>query len=126
MTETERARPSWIADDQAVIDADLHNTVPSVEALWPYLSQSGREHVRRSAAAGASDASYPPNAPTSAVPGSRPGDGPPGSSLDLLREQVLEPWGVERAVLCCVYGVSNVRDPDAAAALASACNDWQI
>jgi hypothetical protein len=92
----------------------------------PYLSESGREYVLQSELKGAHDASYPPNAPTSAVPGSGPDGVPPGSSLKLLQEQALDPWGVERAILCCSYGASNVRNPDAAAALASACNDWQI
>jgi predicted TIM-barrel fold metal-dependent hydrolase len=119
-------RPSWLPADQAVIDADLHNVVPSVEALRRYMSQAGREYVEAAVPTGATDASYPPNAPTSAVPGSWPEGGPPGSSLRLLQEQALDPWGVERAILCCLYGASNVRDPDAAAILASACNDWQV
>jgi len=126
MTETKRTRPSWIPVGQALIDADLHNVVPNSQALLPYLSEPGREYVLQSELKGADDASYPPNAPTSAVPGSGPDGKPPGSSLKLLQEQALDPWGVERAILCCSYGASNVRNPDAAAALASACNDWQI
>ncbi|HEV8632652.1 MAG TPA: amidohydrolase family protein [Chloroflexota bacterium] len=126
MTETKRARPSWIPADQAVIDADVHNVVPHVQALFRYLNDHWREYIRQSDFEGADDATYPPNAPTSAVPGSKPTDGPPGSSLKLLQEQTLDPWGVERAILCCFYGASDVRDPDAAAAVATACNDWQI
>ena len=34
---------------QAVIDCDIHNAVPTVEALFPYLSEHWREYIRTSA-----------------------------------------------------------------------------
>ena len=111
----------------SVVDCDIHNTVPSVEALVPYLSDHWREYVRQSAFRGPTDTAYPPGAPTSAVPGSRPPDGgPPGSSLDLIRQQVLGPWDVEVGILTCAYAVDSIHNPDCAAAMASATNDWQI
>src|SRR5436305_6104062 len=89
-----------------VVDCDIHNTVPSVEALVPYLSDHWREYVRQSAFRGPPDTAYPPAAPTSAVPGSRPPDGgPPGSSLELIRRQALDPWEAEIGILTCAYAV---------------------
>ena len=41
--------------------------------------------------------------------------GPAGSSLDLLREQVLDPWNVEIGILNCAYAVDSIHNPDAAA-----------
>jgi len=39
---------------------------------------------------------------------------------------VLDPHGVDYAILNCAYGIESIHNPDAAAALASAVNDWQI
>jgi predicted TIM-barrel fold metal-dependent hydrolase len=112
---------------QPVIDCDIHNAVPSVEALFPYLSEHWREYLSTSAFRGPTDTAYPRGAPTSAVPGSTPPDGgPSGSSLDLVREQVLDAWGAEYGILNCAYGVDSLHNPDTAAAMARAVNDWQI
>lgn len=111
----------------SVIDADLHNVVPSVEALVPFLSDHWREYVRQSAFRGPVDTAYPPGAPTSARPDARPGaGGPAGSSLDLLREQALDAWDAEYGILNCTYAVESIHNPDSAAAMARAVNDWQV
>ncbi len=109
-----------------LIDCDVHNTVPRVEALFPYLPPHWVEHVRQSVFKGAGASYYPKNAPVAARPGSVPPDGPAGSSLALLREQVLDPLGVEVAILTCLYAIDSLHNPEAAAAFASAVNDWQI
>lgn len=126
MTLTGSARPSWVPTGQAIVDADVHNVVPDIQALFPYLTAHWREYIVQSDFKGATDVSYPPGAPTSAIPGSAPSVGPAGSSLAVLQEQVLDAWGVERAILCCHYGASNVRNPDEADTVARACNDWQV
>jgi hypothetical protein len=110
----------------ARIDADIHNVVPSTEALFPYLSDHWRETVTQTLFKGTVDSSYPPRAPTSAREGSKPAEGPPGSSLPLLRDQVLDRDGVELGILTCTYAIDALRNPDAAIAFASAVNDWQI
>ncbi len=43
-----------------------------------------------------------------------------------MREQVLRDGVVEGAVLSCLYAIDSLHNPDAAIALASAVNDWQI
>jgi predicted TIM-barrel fold metal-dependent hydrolase len=109
------------------IDADLHNVVPKTEALFPYLPQMWREHITQTLFKGATDSSYPKNAPTTARPGSIPDDGSPaGSRLDLLQQQVLDPLNVEIGILNCTYPIDSIRNPDAAIAMARAVNDWQI
>jgi predicted TIM-barrel fold metal-dependent hydrolase len=110
-----------------VIDCDIHNVVPSIEALVPFLSDHWREYVRQSAFRGPVDTAYPPGVPTSAQPGSiPPGGGPPGSDLSLVREQVLDAWHAEYGILNCAYAVDSIHNPDSAAAMASATNDWQV
>lgn len=112
-------------EGQTVIDCDVHNAVPSVEALFPWLDDFWREYITQSGFKGPNDTAYP-RAPTSARAGSRPANGPAGSDLGLLREHVLDAWGVERAILNCAYAVDSVHNPDADVALARAVNDWQI
>jgi len=43
------ATPSCTPLGQAVIDCDIHNAVPSVQALFPYLSEHWREYITQSA-----------------------------------------------------------------------------
>jgi predicted TIM-barrel fold metal-dependent hydrolase len=112
-----------------MIDSDVHNEVPGAEALFPYLADYWIEHITNTLFKGPTDAYYPPHAPVAARPGSTPAaGGPPGSSLALLQDQVLGPPGsaVEFAVLNCLYAIDSLHNPDAAVALASAVNDWQI
>jgi len=110
-----------------IVDADVHAVVPSVEALLPYLSPHWREVIAISAFKGPTETPYPPNAPVTARPGSVPPDGrPAGSDLELLRRQVLDRYGVRVAILNCVYAIESIHNPDAAAAMAGAVNDWLI
>lgn len=111
----------------AIVDCDIHNDVPNVQALFPYLSGHWQEYITQSAFRGPVDSAYPANAPTSARPGSKPvGGGPPGSDLGLLRAQTLDTWNAAFGILNCSYGADSIHNPDAAAAMASAVNDWQI
>jgi len=110
-----------------MIDCDIHNIPPSVQALFPYLSDHWREYISQSAFRGPTDSAYPRNAPTSARPETKPpAGGSPGSVLSVVQQQALDAWGMEYGILTCAYAVESVHNPDAAAALASAVNDWQI
>jgi uncharacterized protein len=111
---------------QRAIDADVHCTVPSIRALFPYLSEYWIETVEQTGFKGATDTYYPSGSALSARPGSVPEGGPAGSSLDLLREQVLNAQDVEVAILNCAYAVDGIKNPYGAAAVASAVNDWLI
>ncbi len=126
MVET-TATPAHTPLGQAVIDCDIHNVVPSVQALFPYLSEHWREYITQSAFKGPTDTDYPKGAPIAARPDATPpGGGPPGSDLATLRQQVLDPWGIEIGILAPAYTVESVHNPDAAAAMASAVNDWLV
>jgi uncharacterized protein len=110
-----------------LIDCDVHNNVPSIEVLYPYLSDHWRDYLLERGVGSLEPNYYPAGAPLSARPGSAPPTGgPPGSDLDFLRRQLLDPWGVEYAILNCLYGVQLVHNEDWAAAMAWAVNDWQI
>jgi predicted TIM-barrel fold metal-dependent hydrolase len=85
-----------------VIDADLHNGPPTLDDLRPYLD--ARWHGSVDAAR---DTSYPADTPR------------------IADVKALDLGDADTAILCCTFGPSSVPDPDAAAALATACNDWQ-
>jgi predicted TIM-barrel fold metal-dependent hydrolase len=125
MTAEQQTASQTRSTERAVIDCEIHNVVPSTEALFPYLSEHWRESVTQTLFKGVADANYPKNAPTNARPEARPPDAPAGSSLELLRQQVLDP-GVEIGILTCAYAIDSLRNPDAAIAFASAVNDWQV
>jgi predicted TIM-barrel fold metal-dependent hydrolase len=111
----------------SLIDCDVHVDVPNVEALFPYLPPYWVEHVRQTVFKGPTDYPYPKNAPVTWRPGSKPdADATTAQRLDLLRAQLLDPGGVECAILQCSYGIDGLHNPDAAVAFASATNDWLI
>ena len=112
----------------AVIDCDVHANVPSYETLFAYQEELWIQWAKDRGYKGPNGTAidYPPNAPTSIRAEWRPEAGPPASDLSMLRQHILDPWRSERAVLTCNYGVSSLRHPDWAAALASSVNDWII
>lgn len=107
-----------------LIDCDVHVEVPGIDALLPYLPAYWVEHVRQSVFKGPSESYYPRKAPVFARPGSTPEKGPAGSSLDLLRQQVLDQSKVSQAIVTCAYAIDSLHNPDAAVAFARAVNDW--
>ncbi|MBV9545853.1 MAG: amidohydrolase [Chloroflexi bacterium] len=117
-----------MSNDWRLIDADVHVEIPKVEALFPYLAEHWVEHIKLSRFKGPAevDRVYPPRSPVAERPGSRPPVGPAGSDLDYVRQQVLEEPNTELAILNCAYAIESVHHPDAAAALASAVNDWLV
>jgi uncharacterized protein len=110
-----------------VIDCDVHNNVPSIEALYPYLSDHWRDYLIERGVKSLEPNYYPRGTSLSARPGSEPpSGGPPGSDLGVLRQQLLDPWEIQYAILNCIYGVHLIHNEYWAAAMARAVNDWQI
>ncbi|MQA85058.1 MAG: amidohydrolase family protein [Streptosporangiales bacterium] len=107
------------------IDCDVHNAVPSIEVLYPYLEDHWRDYLVERGVTSLEPNYYPRGLPISCLPGARPSSGgPPGSDLDLLREQVL--GGVRYAILNCLYSIQSIHNEDWAAAMATALNQWQV
>ncbi|MFZ0215001.1 MAG: amidohydrolase family protein [Candidatus Dormiibacterota bacterium] len=108
-----------------MIDCDVHNLVPSIQTLYPYLPRHWVEYCEQSAFRGPADTAYPPNAPTTVGPLWRDVSPSAGTNVDVLRRQLLDPLGIEVAILNCVYAVESIHNPDTAMAMAAAVNDWQ-
>lgn len=106
---------------ETVIDCDIHTSVSSAEVLFPYLSEHWHEYIRTSAFKGPVDTAYPEHAPTSLAPGAEP-----ATSLDVVRRHVLDAHNVEVGILNPTYPVDSLHNPDTAAAMAAAVNDWHV
>src|SRR6476659_410209 len=96
-----------------VIDCDIHTSVPSVYALFPYLSEHWREYIQTSAFKGPVDTAYPSGVATTVAPGVTSEEGvAPGSTLELIQRDVLDAWDVEVGILNCAYAVDSLHNPD--------------
>ena len=113
-----------------MIDCDVHQNFDDVRDLVPWLDPAFRDYVLHGGYGGYSLPNYPWLHPSGfmrddAVP---PDGGVPGSSYPLLREQLLDAFDVEYAILTGeeILSVSAVPHPQLAAALATAYNRWLI
>ncbi|MCC7368072.1 MAG: amidohydrolase family protein [Chloroflexi bacterium] len=143
MIQTEIDGDLRAATGQSVIDAAVHNDIPSVRALYDYLPPYWVEHLEQTQFKGPTETYYPANSPIAARPNSRPAPEdvpapltgrsraaaaagpPPASTVGVVRNQILGA-GAEAAILCAPYPVDSLKNPDAAVAFATAFNDWQI
>ncbi|MCY4081052.1 MAG: amidohydrolase family protein [Caldilineaceae bacterium] len=105
--------------EPARIDCDIHNEIPELETLYPYLPDHWLDYCRESAFNGPDAADYPENVPTAAREGSSP-------KPDLAEVQSSALADVEIGILNCAYRVQSVRNEDLAASLATAVNKWQV
>jgi uncharacterized protein len=130
--KTVQAKISRSAREQTpIIDCDIHNTVPSGKALEGHLSSRWRRHTEivgsRTHSPYRTGHVYPKGSPGAARHDSwPPSGGPPGSSLEFMREQLLDAYNIKYGILSCLYGVSEQRNVEYGAALARAVNEWQI
>ncbi|MBT5877376.1 MAG: amidohydrolase family protein [Candidatus Latescibacteria bacterium] len=111
---------------QSVIDTDIHNTIPSLKTLYPYLQDFWRDYLEESAFVGPDAHDYPAGLPFSARADSKSSDGPPGSQMELVRSNTIDAWKAEIGILTCNYWTTSIHHEDFALALSSAINDWQI
>jgi predicted TIM-barrel fold metal-dependent hydrolase len=119
--ETTRARVK-----PAVIDGDIHNDLPSPQALLPFLPAEWRDYHARFGNFGYSATTYPRINPNAARHDAWPPEGGiPGSSLEFMREQLLDGWNIEYGILNCLIG-AGARRLEQSAAVAQAINEWQV
>src|SRR6266852_5256415 len=110
-----------------IIDSDVHHYVNSIRTLLPYLPLRWQRYVEESGFQGPAPSAYPKGSPYAArIDAMPPGGGIPGSDLSFMREQLLDRWEIEYAVLHCLYNLWSVQNEDFALALARAVNDWTL
>ncbi|WP_274651330.1 amidohydrolase family protein [Paenibacillus humicola] len=102
---------------QGIIDCDVHVYPKSRDELNLYLPQPWRDWYR------------PLSRAYGNIQGNRkdatpPGGGGAGTDPDFLREQLIDEYGVDFAILLPRAMLNNLPDPDMASAVAAAYNDW--
>lgn len=125
---TPSARPT---NRLAIVDSDIHPAVKSLSDLRPYLSNQWWEYANtygfRRKHGSATVEPYPKSAPLASRRDAWPQDGGrPGSSLELMQKQYLDPAGVEHGILGPLgpTGQGDV-NLDFSAAMCRATNEWQ-
>jgi predicted TIM-barrel fold metal-dependent hydrolase len=131
--------PGWSGGahtDIALVDCDVHQTVEKLDDLIPYMSrvyaQQAKEQGIRMAGSGyfnvANDASRTDLAANGNCDLPKHDGRQMGTDYALLREQHLDLWNVDKVLLtgASVYGATILPDPDFAAALCRAFNDWTV
>lgn len=117
-----------------VIDCDVHNAWDSARVLLPYLDQPYRDYMERGETPGGHGGYPMAHRPWlhpegymryDAVP---PGGGVPGADYAFMKEQLLDAYDIDYAILLGDEGVeiSTLANPYYACALARAHNDWML
>lgn len=124
---------------EPLIDCDVHNALPSDDALQPYMPDEWRERRDalgylplefRQVRENLGDRSYigaeypRPTPRASRVDAWPPGGGPPASDLAFTQSQLLDAWDVEAAVLNPLLGIGEMLNLELGSVLARAANDW--
>jgi uncharacterized protein len=109
-----------------VVDTDVHEAMPSIEEILPYLDARWHPHVTRFGWERV-EPRYPYGWAPVRMDAQPPRGGPAGSDLSLMRAQLFDELGVSVAILNGFFHVSAMQGwYEFASALASAYNDWQI
>ena len=124
---------------EPMIDCDVHNALPSDDALQPYMPEEWRERrdalgylplAFRQVRENLGDRSYMgaeyprPTPRASRVDAWPPGGGLPASDLAFTQAQLLDAWDVETAVLNPLLGIGEMLNLELGSVLATAANDW--
>ena len=115
-----------------VIDCDIHPAMTSWTEVHPYLEKRWIEHLSVYGShlrhAFSEALSHPRMSPDAARIDAYPDEGgPPGSSLELMRKQHLDPNGVQVGMLIPLrWNPGSQRNLDFGAALTRAMNTWQV
>ena len=112
--------------EPGAVDCDVHVAPAAYADLLPYLSDYWRQYLSEAAVrlTGVGHA-YPPGAPVTATQEARDkGWAAPPSTYEQLKERYLDAATPRYAVLNCISGFDNHRNPYFSAAVASAINDW--
>jgi uncharacterized protein len=118
-----------------VIDCDVHNAWGTSRVLLPYLEAFARDHLERGELPGGGRDAFPHahrpwlHPEDSLRTDAALDDGArAGASYELMREQLLDAYDVEYAILTGdeAIEVSTLANPRLATALARAANDWTI
>ena len=116
----------------AVIDCDIHPAFRGPTDLFPFLSKRWRDHLTNYGThlrtPYTSTTPYPRSAPLLARRDAwPPNGGPPGSDLDFMRAQHLDPLDIEHGILQVLdMFLFSQQNLECGTAIQTAINDWQL
>lgn len=118
------------ASGPPVIDADVHEELQSVSELVSYLKEPWRNRVAVADGWHGINRfpySYPQISGVAMADAAMACGAPAGSSYEAMKEQLLDRYNIERAILVSGFHPTDMRvQPEFATALASAYNDWLV
>jgi predicted TIM-barrel fold metal-dependent hydrolase len=115
-----------LSDKLKIIDCDVHNALRSERDLLPYLPDVWKDRVAQ-AGLGLMYSGYYSPVGVGRQDATPPSGGGVGSDPDFVIKQLVEPYNMEYAILTGnLFSVSVGHDPDFAAAVASAYNDYLV
>jgi predicted TIM-barrel fold metal-dependent hydrolase len=114
-----------------VADCDLHPVPNSTKDLYPFMEKRWQAHFESFGARRRQGIfqgpAYPKGQPEAARRDAWPPGGRPGSSLEFMQKQHLDPNGVELGVLTVINPhPGNYQNAEQSIAMCRAVNDWQI
>ncbi len=129
--------PGWTGQprlDLGLVDCDVHQIITSPEDLHPYLPQIYKQQLREQGLRipGSGYFNVPQDAGRTDLAANCDADKHSnhkmGSAYEQLRDEHLDLWHVDYALLtgASMYGASVIPDPDFAAAMCRAFNDWTL
>jgi uncharacterized protein len=108
-----------------IIDFDVHQAPPTPKHLFGRMSPRWQRRLEQFELRGPREAHYSVSGRFSTRADAWPEKGVPGSDLDLMREQLLDRYGINLAVLGTTLQIDAAAQPrDLGAAMTSAINDW--
>jgi predicted TIM-barrel fold metal-dependent hydrolase len=110
-----------------LVDCDIHNTFRGSRDLTPYLSEPWKSRYN-DGGLGYPGTGYYSEVGVLRRDAAGPDGGPAGSDPVFVAKHLLDTYGIDAGVLngAGILGVSLLTDPDYAAALATAYNDWLV
>ncbi len=126
--------PGWTAKPKegiGIVDCDVHHNFKSASELMPHLPKFYQEHLidqgLHMPGGGYPNVPYRSNRPDLKDPSLKERDF--NFTYEFLKKEHLDPWNIDYALLTGpppFYGYSGLPDPDWAATLCRAFNDWTI
>ncbi|MEE3262584.1 MAG: amidohydrolase family protein [Candidatus Latescibacterota bacterium] len=113
------------AQSPRLVDADAHNYTSSMDDLLPHLSKRWQAYVQQGGYKLSGVSLYPKIYAQAARRDAIPSEGGiAGSDPDFAREQLLDEWNIDLAILNPLIGVPQIKNPELAVAMMRAVNDW--
>jgi hypothetical protein len=113
------------AQDVSLIDCDVHNYPSTIDELTPYLTERWGAYIKQSGFKAPPGPTYPKGFESAARRDAWPPNGKrPGGCPEFAREQLLDTWDIEWAILNPLYGLEGVHNLDLSNALMRSVNEW--